>query len=179
MRSNLLRAILATVLLCASVHCFSQESKPQENPDLSAANEQFQAGKFSEAITKYQQALKAEPTLIVAQAGLIRAYLRADQVDAAYDLAKNSLAANPNSAQPGHDPRTGELFHVDLVSGVELRWDQSVERSAQDFRRTIAKDSRRPMVEENDLLLGIDRDNTILGDIENVRQPLRGNRERR
>ena len=99
MRSNLLRAILATVLLCASVHCFSQESKPQENPDLSAANEQFQAGKFSEAITKYQQALKAEPTLIVAQAGLIRAYLRADQVDAAYDLAKNSLAANPNSAQ--------------------------------------------------------------------------------
>jgi predicted aspartyl protease/Tfp pilus assembly protein PilF len=99
MRSSSLRAVLGAVLLCAVVYSFSQESKPPENPDLAAANQQFQAGKFSEAIQKYQQALKAEPTLIPAQAGLIQAYLRTDQVDAAYDLAKSSLAANPSSAQ--------------------------------------------------------------------------------
>src|SRR5215471_14930623 len=98
MKSSLLRAIVGGVLLCASVYSVSQESKPQENPDLAAANQQFQAGKFTEAIQKYQQALKAEPTLIPAQAGLIRVYLRTDQVDAAYDLAKISLAANPSSA---------------------------------------------------------------------------------
>jgi clan AA aspartic protease (TIGR02281 family) len=98
MKSSLLRAILAAILVCVGVDCLSQESKPQGNPDLAAADQQFQAGKFSEAIQKYQQALKAEPTLIPAQAGLIQAYLRTDEVDAAYDLAKNSLTANPNSA---------------------------------------------------------------------------------
>src|SRR5215469_10630230 len=95
---SLLRAILAAMLLCGSV-LQSQESKPQENIDLAAANRQFQAGNFTEAIQKYQQALKAEPTLIPAQAGLIRTYLRTDQIDPAYDVAKSSLTANPNSAQ--------------------------------------------------------------------------------
>lgn len=96
---SLLRATLAAMLLCGSVLSQSQESQPQENPDLAAANQLFQVGNFTEAIQKYQQALKAEPTLIPAQAGLIRTYLRTDQVDAAYDVAKSSLAANPNSAQ--------------------------------------------------------------------------------
>ena len=96
---SLLRAVLAAMLLCGSVLSQSQESKPQENSDLAAANQQFQAGNFTEAIQKYQQALKAEPTLIPAQAGLIRTYLRTDQIDPAYDVAKSSLAANPNSAQ--------------------------------------------------------------------------------
>src|SRR5215469_6005915 len=95
---SLLRAILAAMLLCGSV-LQSQESKPQENIDLAAANQQFQAGNFTEAIHKYQQALKTEPTLIPAQAGLIRTYLRTDQVDLASDVAKSSLAANANSAQ--------------------------------------------------------------------------------
>jgi tetratricopeptide (TPR) repeat protein len=99
MTSSSLRAVLGAVLLCTAVCSCSQESKPQENPELTAANQQFQAGKFSEAIQKYQQALKAEPTLIPAQAGLIQAYLRTDQVDSAYDFAKSSLAANPSSAQ--------------------------------------------------------------------------------
>jgi len=95
---SLLRAILAAVLLSSSVLAQSQESKPQENSDLAAANQQFQAGNFTEAIQRYQQALKAEPTLIPAQAGLIRTYLRTEQVDPAYEVAKSSLAANPNSA---------------------------------------------------------------------------------
>ena len=87
------------MLLWGSVLSQPQESKPQANTDLAAANQQFQAGNFTEAIHKYQQALKAEPTLVPAQAGLIRTYLRTDQVDPAYDVAKSSLAANPNSAQ--------------------------------------------------------------------------------
>ena len=98
MKTNSARVILVAILFCANVYCVSQESKPQENSDLAAANQQFQAGNFSEAISKYQQALKAEPASIPAKAGLVRAYLRTDQVDAAYDLAKSSVAANPNSA---------------------------------------------------------------------------------
>jgi tetratricopeptide (TPR) repeat protein len=98
MKPRRLRATVAAVLLCASAMCLAQDAKP-DNTNLAAANQAFQSGNFSEAIQKYQQALKAEPALIPAQAGLIRAYLRADQVDPAYELAKSSLAANPNSAQ--------------------------------------------------------------------------------
>ena len=58
----------------------------------------FQSGHFAEAIQKYQQLLKADPKLVPAQAGLIRAYLREEQVDPAFELAKASLAAEPTSA---------------------------------------------------------------------------------
>ena len=42
--------------------------------------------------------LKANPKLVPAQAGLVRAYVRDDQVDAAFELARSSLAAQPDSA---------------------------------------------------------------------------------
>jgi hypothetical protein len=96
MKSKPLRVILAITVLWAGAACRAQETKTPQNSDLAAANQLYQAGKFSEAIQKYQ--LKANPTLIPAQAGLIRSYLHADQVDPAYDLARRPLAANPNSA---------------------------------------------------------------------------------
>lgn len=97
MKRNLLLVILA-VIFCAAIPCISQDAPPQQNADVAAGNQFFQAGKFPEAIQKYQQALKADPKLIPAQARLIVAYLRTDQVDLAFDLAKSSLAAQPNSA---------------------------------------------------------------------------------
>lgn len=98
MKRHLLPAVLTACLLFASVPCLTQDAKPPDNPDLAAANQLFQAGHFAEAVQKYQQVLKVAPTSVPAQVGLIRAYLRDDQVDNATELAKNSLAANPSSA---------------------------------------------------------------------------------
>jgi tetratricopeptide (TPR) repeat protein len=78
--------------------CLGQNAKPQEPADLATAEQLLQSGKFAEAIPQYQQALKTNPRLVPAQAGLIRAYLGDDQVDAAFDFARTSLAAQPDSA---------------------------------------------------------------------------------
>ena len=92
-------AIPLVALLCLVVALArAEDTKPPENPDLTAANQLFQSGKFGEAIPRYQQALQVDPKLVPAQAGLVRAYLRDEQVDKAFDLATTSLAAQPNSA---------------------------------------------------------------------------------
>jgi tetratricopeptide (TPR) repeat protein len=98
MKRNVLLVVVAAAVLSTAFLSFAQEAKPTDNPDLAAANVLFQSGHFAEAIQKYQQALKADPKLVPAQAGLIRAYLRDEQVDPAFELAKSSLAAQPASA---------------------------------------------------------------------------------
>lgn len=90
--------VFATVLVCFAAVAMAQDAKAPDNPDLAAADQLYRSGRFAEAITKYQQVLKADPKLVPAQAGLVRAYLRDDQIDAAFELAKGSLAAQPNSA---------------------------------------------------------------------------------
>jgi tetratricopeptide (TPR) repeat protein len=89
--------IVVGVSFCFSLHSFAQDSKPQNYPDLVAAEELSQSGKLSEAIQKYQQILKANPKLVAARAGLVQAYLRDQQLDPALDLAKSSLILQPNS----------------------------------------------------------------------------------
>lgn len=88
----------AVLLLTLPGTILADDAKPPENPDLVAANRLFQSGDFRGAIVMYQHALKTDPKLVPAQAGLVRAYLRDDQVDAAYELARTSLVAQPNSA---------------------------------------------------------------------------------
>ena len=88
----------ACALLSFPVGILAEDTKPPENPDLVAAKQSFQSGDFADAILMYQHALKTDPKLVPAQAGLILAYLRSDQVDAAVELAKSSLVAQPNSA---------------------------------------------------------------------------------
>jgi tetratricopeptide (TPR) repeat protein len=90
--------VLAAVLLCFTYSAFAQDAKTPKTDDLAAADRLYQAGKFGDAIAKYQQALKVEPKLVPAQAGLVRAYLRDDKVDAAFELAKSSLAVQSDSA---------------------------------------------------------------------------------
>jgi predicted aspartyl protease/Tfp pilus assembly protein PilF len=90
--------LLASFLLGLSGAMLAEDTKPPENPDLVAANQLFQSGSFADAILMYQHALKTDPKLVPAQAGLVRAYLRDGQVDSAFDLAKSSLASQPNSA---------------------------------------------------------------------------------
>jgi predicted aspartyl protease/Tfp pilus assembly protein PilF len=88
----------AWVLFSLPVAILADDTRPAQNPDLVAANQAFQSGNFADAILMYQHALKADPKLVPAQAGLVLAYLRDDQVDAAFELATGSLAAQPNSA---------------------------------------------------------------------------------
>ena len=88
-------AVVSAVIL----PIWAQDATPRMDTDLAAADQLYQSGKFSEAIGKYQAALKADPKLVPAQAGLVRAYLRDEQIDAAFELAKTSLAAQPNSPQ--------------------------------------------------------------------------------
>lgn len=98
MKPRSLFALFLTAILSLPAASLGQDAKPTDNPDLVAANQSFQSGNFADAIVMYQHALKTDPKLIPAQAGLVRAYLRDGQVDAAFDLAKSSLAAQPNSA---------------------------------------------------------------------------------
>lgn len=90
--------VFTAIFLGLAIPIISQDTKAPDNPDLAEADRLSQSGQFAEAVTKYQQVLKVDPKLTPAQAGLVRAYLREDQVDAAFDLAKSSLAAQPDSA---------------------------------------------------------------------------------
>jgi len=98
MTLHLIVSVLTVALFGGVLPCRSQEAKTADSTDLAAAQTMLQSGDVSGALQKYQQILKSDSTLIPAQAGLIRAYLRAEQVDPAYELAKSSLAAQPNSA---------------------------------------------------------------------------------
>jgi tetratricopeptide (TPR) repeat protein len=98
MKSRSVFVLFLTALLSLPFAILADDAKPPDNPDLVAANQLFQSGNFADAIVMYQHALKTDPKLVPAQAGLVRAYLRDGQVDSAFDLAKGSLAAQPNSA---------------------------------------------------------------------------------
>jgi tetratricopeptide (TPR) repeat protein len=98
MKSRSVFALVLTALLSLPFAILADDAKPPDNPDLVAANQLFQSGNFADAIVMYQHALKTDPKLVPARAGLVRAYLRDGQVDTAFDLAKSSLAPQPNSA---------------------------------------------------------------------------------
>ena len=71
---------------------------PWESSDFAESIRLYQAGKFIEAIPKYQEALKANPIFVAAQAGLVLANLRLNETDHALELAKTCLSAQPNAA---------------------------------------------------------------------------------
>jgi hypothetical protein len=85
----------------------------------------------------------------------------------------------PLGHQPGDDAGAGEFRHVAAVPGVNPRRYQQLQRFPQDFGGRVAKDRGRPAVEEDDLLRLVHRDDAVLGNVENVRQPLGGDGEGR
>lgn len=99
---------MSRVVLCASVLAALLVLQPivrgddakavAANPDLAAADQLYRAGKFAEAETGYQAALKADPKLAPAQVGLVRAMLRQQKIDESLDAVNAALAAQPNSA---------------------------------------------------------------------------------
>jgi tetratricopeptide (TPR) repeat protein len=68
------------------------------DPEVAAADQLYRAGKFAEAEASYQALLKTDPKLVPAQVGLVRAMLRQQKIDEAFDAVNAELAAQPNSA---------------------------------------------------------------------------------
>lgn len=91
--------LLLFLTLLISWQTFGDDTKPAGgNPDLAAADQLYNSGKFSEAADKYQAILKTDPKLVAAQVGMIRCLLREQKIDDAFLTATSALAAQPNSA---------------------------------------------------------------------------------
>jgi tetratricopeptide (TPR) repeat protein len=71
---------------------------PAHLPELAVAEQLYRGGKFAEAEAGYQAVLKDDSKLVPAQVGLVRAMLRQQKIDEAFDAAKAALAVQPNSA---------------------------------------------------------------------------------
>jgi hypothetical protein len=61
------------------------------------------------------------------------------------------------------------------MSILETVWKKDLKASTDNFFRRIPKDLRCPVIEQDDLLLGIDCDNAILGDVEDLGKLVSGN----
>src|SRR5260370_15466188 len=89
--------VLAQILLQTRKR--RDDSKPPANPpELASADQLYRGGKFAEAEAGYQAVLKADSKLVPAQVGLVRAMLRQQKIDEAFDAANAALAVQPNSA---------------------------------------------------------------------------------
>ncbi len=98
---SLLRSALVTFLLLPSLQIpgFTDDAKtPAAVPDLAAADQLYRAGKFAEAESGYQSLLKNDPRLVPAQVGLVRAMLRQQKIDEAFDAVNAGVGAQPESA---------------------------------------------------------------------------------
>lgn len=64
---------------------------------LAEADQLFASGKLPEAAARYQAILKADPSLVAAQVGLIRSYMMMQKLDEAQAVADVALKLQPNS----------------------------------------------------------------------------------
>ena len=95
-RSALVAALL---MLFLQPIVFGDDTKVSAiDPEVAAADQLYRAGKFAEAEASYQALLKTDPKLVPAQVGLVRAMLRQQKIDEAFDAVNAELAAQPNSA---------------------------------------------------------------------------------
>jgi len=90
-------AVVAGLALLIQAPAIEAGSDPQ-TAALNAADQLYRSGNFAEAAGKYQAILKADATLVPAQAGLIHTLLRQQEIDEASLEAGKALAAQPNSA---------------------------------------------------------------------------------
>jgi tetratricopeptide (TPR) repeat protein len=77
---------------------FSDDTKAPAIGPEAAADQLYRAGKFPEAEIGYQALLHTDPNLVAAQVGLVRAMLRQQKVDEAFDAVNTALTAQSNSA---------------------------------------------------------------------------------
>jgi hypothetical protein len=104
MSSFLHSAIVAVFPLLSQTIAFGDDAKPPAtSPELAAADQLYRAGKFAEAEAGYQGVLKNDSKLVpaqsvAAQVGLVRAMLRQQKIDEAFDAVNAALAVQPNAA---------------------------------------------------------------------------------
>lgn len=98
-RSAFAALLLFSLQIIVLGNTFGEDAKPPAlDPELSAADQLYRAGKFAEAEARYQALLKTNSKLLPAQVGLVRAMLRQQKIDEALDAANAALATLPNSA---------------------------------------------------------------------------------
>lgn len=103
--------VVAVCICCTSGRTFAQaansngqkaafvlngQSQSAQGP-LAEADQLFASGKLPEAADKYQAILKADPTLVPAQVGLIRSLMMMQRLDDAQAAADLALKLQPNS----------------------------------------------------------------------------------
>ena len=91
--------LVAALLLALQPRAFCDDAKPAAtHPELLAADQLYRGGKFADAEVGYQAVLKADPKLVPAQVGLVRAMLRQQKIDESLEAVNAALAAQPDSA---------------------------------------------------------------------------------
>ena len=99
MFSFLRYAVVSLLLLSLQLIMLGDETKPPViKPELVAADQLYQAGKFVEAESSYQAILKTDLNLVPAQVGLVRSMLRQQKIDEAWDAVNTAIALQPNTA---------------------------------------------------------------------------------
>ena len=105
MNSFFCSALVATLLfLFLPFAVLGDDTNASANsPELAAADQLYRAGKFAEAEANYQALLKNDSKLVPAevvraQVGLVRAMLRQQKIDEAFDAANTALAQQPNAS---------------------------------------------------------------------------------
>ena len=93
---------LVVCVTALSLLSFSQTTPttpiPAAPPDpLAEALHNYRTGKFDDAIEKYNQVLATNPKSTDALAGLVRTYLKQNNVDKAEEAADRAIAADPSS----------------------------------------------------------------------------------
>ncbi len=90
--------LLALFTLGRPVGAFAQAAGiASQNSALAAADQLFVSGRLAEAAEKYQAIVKADPSLVPAQVGLIRTFLMEQKPDEALAAANSALAVQPNA----------------------------------------------------------------------------------
>jgi tetratricopeptide (TPR) repeat protein len=96
---RLLAAVMACALLWLPPQGFTGETDPAaQNAEFDSAYTLYRAGKYAEAAAKFQALVKADPKMVLAQAGLVHSLLREQKIDEAQAAAIRALTLQPNSA---------------------------------------------------------------------------------
>src|ERR1039457_262556 len=126
--------LTVSLTLCFPFAVLAQNAKPvPDNPDLTAADQLYKAGKFAEAAEKYQALLKIDAKLVAAEAGLIESLLREQKIDEASAEAVKALAAQPNSA--ALLAATGDVqFRLAEMTEAETSYHKALQIDSRELR---------------------------------------------
>jgi len=121
--------VLLLALLSIAAPLFLQQPKPAPDPapTLSEAQALYRKGSFDQALARYNDILKADPSSGDAYAGIIRCYLKQDKVQEADDTLQKALHTVPAHPEvrvaegeilfrQGEIPEAGKLFDEVIAS---------------------------------------------------------------